>query len=251
MKGWVLNLPRRSFLVLMLAGSALITSASLQYFDPEQLPLFVIEKLPHVRFESLWLASLRTHVVSAALSLPLCLVLMTRTLQRRPAWHRWLGRATGLVVLGGLVPSGVVLALEAKGGAAGSAGFLLSAAIVAGAMALGVAAARRRDFATHRRAMRHVVAQMSVAVSSRALIIAFDVAGFDPNLAYLAALWGPVLASALAAELLSPDSALRSLFAQRTRVSTLRLSKGIRREISPLALPVRVRSVPVVSRLGR
>jgi hypothetical protein len=49
-------------------------------------------------------------------------------------------------------------------------------------MVQGVLAARRRDFASHERAMRHVVAQMSVAVSSRAMLLALDAIGFDPEL---------------------------------------------------------------------
>jgi hypothetical protein len=189
----------------MLVGSAVITATSFAYFDPETYPPFVIEKLP-VRFEELWLASLKVHVASALLSFPLCLALMTRTLQRRPRLHRWLGRLTGVAVLLALVPSGIVLAFDAKGGVIVTAGFLLSAAIVAASMVYGIRAARRRDPISHARAMRHVVAQMSVAVSSRALILALDATGTDPELSYVVALWGPVLASSLVAELLSRRS---------------------------------------------
>ncbi len=82
------------FLLIMLAGSALITAASLDYFDPRDAPPFVIEKLP-VRFEALWLASLQVHVVSAVLSFRSAWRYLTRTLQRRPLIHRWLGRLTG------------------------------------------------------------------------------------------------------------------------------------------------------------
>jgi hypothetical protein len=196
------ELPWRIFLVVMLAGSALITATSLAYFDFETLPPFVIEKLP-VRFESLWLASLRIHVASVSLAFPLCLLLMTRALQRRPAWHRWLGRFNGVLVLFALVPSGVVLAFDAKGGKFVTYGFLLSAAIVAWCMAQGILSARRRDFLSHRRAMRHVVAQMSVAVSSRAMIVGFDALGINPDVAYVVALWVPVLGSAAVAELIS------------------------------------------------
>jgi uncharacterized membrane protein len=228
----------------MLLGSALITAGSLAYFDFESLPPFVIEKLP-LRFEALWLASLRVHVASAALAFPLCLLLMTRALQRRPTWHRWLGRLTGVCVLVALVPSGVVLAFDAKGGTPVTAGFLLSAAIVAGGMAHGVQAARRRDFVAHRRAMRHVVGQMSVAVTSRALILGFDAWGIDPDVSYVVALWGPVLASAATAELLS----LRSVLSKRNPVHPV---QRIRREVSPLAVLVRLRAVVrPLARVGR
>jgi hypothetical protein len=237
-------LPRGLFLAVMLAGSALITASSLAYFDFETLPPFVIEKLP-VRFEALWLASLRIHVAAAALSFPLCLVLMTRWLQRRAGWHRWLGRITGTVVLFALVPSGVVLSFDAKGGTGVTAGFLLSAAIVAWGTVGGVQTARRRDFVAHRCAMRHVVAQMSVAVTSRALIIGLNELGFDPDVAYVVALWGPVLGSAAIAELVS----LPSIFSISNLVQ---FPRRILREASSLALPGRVRSVVrPVPRLGR
>src|SRR5258706_10312720 len=104
MRRLLASLPRWLFLALMLVGSALITASSLAYFDFESLPPFVIEKLP-VRFESLWLASLRVHVAAALLTFPLCLLLTTRALRRRVAWHRWLGRLTGALVLFALVPS--------------------------------------------------------------------------------------------------------------------------------------------------
>jgi hypothetical protein len=228
----------------MLAGSALITASSLAYFDFDTLPPFVVEKLP-VRFESLWLASLRIHVASASLSLPLCLVLMTRWLQRRPTWHRRLGRTAGMLVLFALVPSGIVLAFDAKGGTVVTLGFLLSAAIVAWSMLHGALAARRRDFVSHRRAMRHVVGQMSVAVTSRALILCLDAMGIDPDFSYMVALWGPVLASAAVVELAS----LRSTFFTRKLVQPI---GGMLREGSPFVLLVRARSVArPFARLGR
>jgi hypothetical protein len=106
-------------------------------------------------------------------------------------------------------------------------------------------AARRRDLVSHSRAMRHVVAQMSVAVVSRAMILGLDAAGIDPAVAYVAALWAPVLGCAAAAEFISSRSALST----RTPVQLL---ERIRREVSPLALVVRARSlVRPFARLGR
>lgn len=217
----------------MLAGWALITMASLAYFDFEELPPFVIEKLP-VRFETLWLWSLRIHVAAAITSLPLCTVLMTRVLQRKPIIHRWLGRIAGSIVIFALVPSGVVLAFDAKGGAVVTAGFLLSAALVAWFSVRGIAAARRRQLTAHARAMRHVFAQMSVAVTSRALLLILDRAHVDPDRAYVYALWIPVLLSAAIAELSSLN--VTSII-QRIR-------KVLRETLrpSPLAFVVRARA---------
>ncbi|MDQ2647018.1 MAG: DUF2306 domain-containing protein [Myxococcota bacterium] len=235
MPRFLLQLPRRLFLVVMLLGSVLITISSLSYFDFAARPFFMIEKMP-LRFEALWLASLRIHVATALVTFPLCLVLMTRWIQRRPTLHRWLGRSTGYAVLALLVPSGVVLAFDAKGGALSSLGFLLTGAIVAAAMVLGIGAARRRDFVAHRRAMNHVVAQMSVAVTSRAMILGLDRLGFEPGLAYVVSLWVPVLFSAFVAELVSGSVSL----------------KRIGNEISPFAFLARVRPpVRSVPRAGR
>jgi len=201
----------------------------------------MLEKMP-LRFEHLWLTSLRVHVTAALLSLPMCIVLMTRIIQRRPKIHRWLGRVAGLTLLFGLVPSGAVLAFDAKGGKFVTAGFLLSGAIVMWQTVSGVLAARRGDLRTHRHAMQHVFAQMSVAVTSRAMLIGFDFAGVDPDLAYVVALWVPVLGSALVVELISGSIGDRiSSFIERTR-----------REIVPLALGLRPRAlVRSANRIGR
>jgi hypothetical protein len=222
----------------MLAGSALITAYSLAYFDFETLPPFVIERMPE-RFGALWLDALRVHVATALVAFPLCLVLTTRALQRRAALHRWLGRLSGVLVLFALVPSGVVLAFHAKGGSVVTAGFLLTASIVAWAMTRGIASARRRDLVSHRRSMRHVVGQMSVAVVSRAMLLGFDSAGIDPDVAYVIALWVPVLASFAVVELVSG-------------ASVRQLVERIRRDFSLPALALRARSLarPVL-RLGR
>jgi hypothetical protein len=93
--------------------------------------------------------------------------------------------------------------------------------------------------------MRHVVGQMSVAVVSRAMLLGFDSVGVDPDLAYVIALWGPVLANVAVVELVSWRSS-------PSLPSVPQLVERIRRDFSPLALLVRVRSLarPVL-RLGR
>lgn len=227
----------------MLAGAALITVASLPYFDFETLPDFAIEKFP-LRFEALWLASLRVHVASALVTFPLCLSLMTRPLQRRPGWHRSVGRVAAFLILFGLVPSGVVLAFDAKGGRIVTLGFLLSGAIVAAGIVAGVRAARRRELVAHRNAMRHVVAQMSVAVTSRAMLMGFDALGMDPSTSYVIALWAPVLGSLALAELVNRHPWSSPHF-------VLAFSRS-RREVLPQPQMVRVHTaVRPLARLGR
>jgi hypothetical protein len=174
-------------------GALVIAWASRVYFASDELAPFVIEKLP-LPHEDLWMAALKTHVVAASFALPACLLLSWKRMLRHPRAHRWLGRATGAVILAALVPSGLYLSLYAKGGVASTVGFALSGLIVGVAMAWGIRRARARDYVGHRRCMLHVLAQLSVAVTSRTLLNLLDAVGIDPDPAYLLALWVPVLA---------------------------------------------------------
>jgi hypothetical protein len=213
------RLGRRLGSVAMLGlglGALIIGWASRVYFDGDELAPFVIEKLP-LPHEDLWLAALKVHVVAAAFALPACLLLSLNAMLRFPRAHRWLGRATGAVVLAALVPSGLYLSVYAKGGAPATVGFALSGLIVALATARGIGRARAKDHAGHRRCMLHVLAQLSVAVTSRALMQVLDVVGVDPEPAYLLALWAPVVASAGFVEVsLSRRPPQRSSHAEKT-----------------------------------
>jgi hypothetical protein len=191
------------FFVAMAVGSALVAWGSVSYFIEGDVHPFILEKEP-LPLESVWISALYVHVVAAAWSLPACLLLLSRRMLRyRPRLHRWLGRITGAVVLFALVPSGGWLALFAKGGIASTIGFLLSGAIVFAAMIIGIKTVRAGELVAHRRSMVHVAAQLSVAVTSRAMLVVFDRAGLDEEIAYLIALWVPVIGSAIAAELIA------------------------------------------------
>lgn len=193
---------RAAVLVALAAGSAVITTASLEYFGEELAP-FILEKLP-LPLEDVWIRALQLHVVAAAICLPACLLLsLSVVIRRTPRFHRWLGRVTGVLVLLALVPSGLYLSWFAKGGLLSTLGFALSGAIVAVAMVQGVRAARARRFLVHRRWVLHVLAQLSVAVTSRAMLFAFDAAAIDEHLAYLVSLWVPVVGSFGLVELLT------------------------------------------------
>lgn len=192
-------------LLVLAIGSAAITRASLVYFDADEYAPFVLEKLElPLPSEQRYLLALQTHVIAAAVALPACLALLSRTLLRRaPRVHRWLGRLTGGVTVLALAPSGFYLSLYAKGGLAGTLGFMLSGAIVVVAMVCAVREARARRFAAHRRFVLHVVAQMAVAVISRAMLVLAHVAGYDHEAAYLVSLWIPVVCCAAAVECLA------------------------------------------------
>lgn len=193
----------RPVVILALAlGSAAITASSLVYFDADEYAPFLLEKLElPVPNEARYILALQVHVIAAAFALPACLLLLSRTLMRRaPGVHRWLGRLTGSVAVLALAPSGLYLSLYAKGGLPGTLGFMLSGAIVVVAMVQGVRAARAGDHVEHRRFVLHVLAQMAVAVVSRAMLYVADAAAFDHETAYLVSLWLPVIGCAAVVE---------------------------------------------------
>jgi hypothetical protein len=197
--------------VLLLAlalGSAAITAGSLVYFQGDEYAPFVLEKLPLAR-EELFVSALQVHVLAAAFALPGCLLLVSRTVLRRaPRLHRWLGRLVGVAVVFALAPSGFYLSLFAKGGLASTLGFVATGGVMLVGMVQGVRTARAKRFVEHRRWVWHVLAQMSVAVTSRALLFAFDAAGVAEESAYLVSLWLPVIGSALAVELITRTTPL-------------------------------------------
>src|SRR4029453_8679777 len=118
-------------------GSLAITLSSIVYFHFDELAPFVIEKLP-LPLEDLYLFVLRLHVIAAALSLPGCLILSSKfILTRFSKFHRWCGRLVGSLIMGALTPSGFYLAFFARGGWAGTAGFLLSGGLVLVGLGLG------------------------------------------------------------------------------------------------------------------
>jgi hypothetical protein len=197
----------------MLAGAAVIGVNSLDYFFGDVIHPFIDERLP-LPAEGLWLGALYVHVGCAVLSLPGCLVLLShRVLHTARSVHRWLGRLVFLLIVGGVVPTGTYLSFFAKGGWPTTLGFLVSAAITFAAMSRALGAARRRAFATHRRFVFHVAAQLSVAVSSRAMLVGLDALGIEPTAAYITALWVAVVLSAAVAEWVSRSS----FFVERSR----------------------------------
>ncbi|MBL7685657.1 MAG: DUF2306 domain-containing protein [Deltaproteobacteria bacterium] len=174
-------------------GSILITLSSWVYFDFNERAPFLIEKLP-LSFESLYIFALRIHVLAAALSLPGCLLLTSKSLLKRyPRFHRHFGRMVGFCILIALAPSGFYLALFARGGFAGTFGFWLSGGIVVWAMLRAIHEARAKRYARHRVFTFHVLGQLGVAVLSRAILVAFDSYPLNPDLIYLISLWIPVV----------------------------------------------------------
>jgi uncharacterized membrane protein len=203
LKRWGAVLGRFGFFALMGVGLWLMLSASVSYWQLGDTHPFYLEKLPLAR-PRLWLTALYAHVPSALFSLPACLLLLVGRVRRRwPRFHRWLGRVTGGLILCVVVPSGMYLALFAQGGLPSTLGFWLTGVITFVAMFKSIERARAKDMKAHRRFSSHVVAQLTVAVLSRFLLAYAESLGLYSEWVYIAALWLPVLACALVAELVA------------------------------------------------
>jgi hypothetical protein len=200
---WGTGFLRLAFFSLMGLGTWLLFEASASYVELGQEHPFFLEKLPLAR-PQLWLTALYVHVPAALFSLPACLVLLSKGVRKRlPRAHRWLGRVTGAAVLLAVVPSGLYLAFFAQGGLITTLGFWLTGVIAFVAMVKSIAAARARDFKAHRRFSTHVAAQLSVAVFSRVLLVGAEQIELYSEWVYIVALWFPVIACAVVAELLT------------------------------------------------
>ncbi len=135
-------------------------------------------------------AALYAHVFGAVFAMALGPLQFVRGLRaRRPALHRWTGRLyLGAGVLAGGL-SGLVLALNAHGGAAGRAGFtaLALAWLFTGLRAF--LAIRSGEVAAHRRWMVRNFALTLAAVTLRLLVPAAVIAGLPFAPAYAAIAW--------------------------------------------------------------
>lgn len=198
---------RTAWLSSLALGAAAIADGARAYVTDGDAHPFILERLP-LPHEALWITALHVHVAAACVALPACLALSSRALLRAaPRLHRGLGRVVGALVLLALVPSGLWLAPFAKGGLVAAAGFVASALITAAAMIAAIRDARAGRVADHRRAALHVLGQLSVAVTSRALLVVADALELPEVPAYVFALWAPVLLTALVVEHLAPRRA--------------------------------------------
>jgi hypothetical protein len=119
---------------------------------------------------------------------------------RRPALHRWMGRAcAGAIVLSGL--GGLVMAFGTTAGPVAALGFGVLAVIWLGCLGMGVAHAIGGRIALHRRWMIRTAAMTFAAVTLRVQIpLALNVLGLPFEDAYPAIAWAAWVPNLLIAE---------------------------------------------------
>lgn len=108
---------------------------------------------------------------------------------RWPGVHRALGRLYGLAILIGALGS-LALVPAFTGSSFAAAGFVALALLWLATTALGIRAARARDFVRHRRWMLRSVALTFAAVTLRVMMAPLMAAGWSVNETYQVTAWG-------------------------------------------------------------
>jgi hypothetical protein len=141
-------------------------------------------------FHGLYAAAFYVHVVTGPVTIVLAALLMwSRGRTGYRSLHRWAGRAQAVLVLGALVPSGLVMARHAFAGPIAAVGFTALSLITATCMAATVYYAITRRFLLHQRwATRCFLALISPLIL-RVVAGGLIVTHLDTPLAYCLNAW--------------------------------------------------------------
>ena len=188
-----MNLLRRALLFVVclvcFAGAAIIAWQSLGYFtDPAGMP-FLRERSTATMGRH-WAPTVAAHAAGGVLCFAALLPQFSRRVLRRlPSLHRAAGTIYVAAVLWVLCPTGFVLACQAKGGAAGRAGFLILGILTFVSTLAGWLAMRRGDVPGHVRWMIRSSAWVATAVTFRLLHLLLWQCGLEATLNYVVSLW--------------------------------------------------------------
>jgi hypothetical protein len=186
--------------ILTVAACSAILLSNTVYFDGGPPPHFLLEKGDRAR-DPWWLAAFYFHVLGASICLaagtPLMFPQWTRLY---PAWHRRLGYVYLNAVLWVAAPSGLALALAAKGGLWGTTGFTLAGALWWQTTWSGYRAIGRGDIIAHVRAMVRSYSWALSAPAFRAIQAVLFLFGLDDAPNYIISLWLSIAASVWLAE---------------------------------------------------
>jgi hypothetical protein len=179
---------------------ALVLLSNAIYLDGGTTPRFLLEK-GHWARNPLWLAAFYFHVAGASVCLAAGTPLMFPSWTRKhPKWHRWLGYVYLNAVLWMASPSGIALALTAKGGLLGTTGFVLAGGLWWCTTWYGYRAIRRGDVPGHIRAMVRSYSWALSAPVFRVFQLMLFLLGLEDGTNYIVSLWLSIAASVWLAE---------------------------------------------------
>jgi uncharacterized membrane protein len=183
-----------------LALSGLIVINTVPYYSLGEDFDFLLEKGSLAR-DPIWRAAFFHHITGSLACLIVGPVLLSRrALRASVALHRWLGWTYVLAVLCVAAPSGLYLAVFAKGGLLGQTGFVVAGLAWFAATWLGLRAIQQRRLATHLTWMVRSYALAWSAISFRMIQVALYALGVGADTNYVASLWLSLVISVLLGE---------------------------------------------------
>ena len=187
------------WVVVSIWGSFIIAWNSTIYFQSEVTPVFLLEKGSLVD-SSLWLTSLKFHIVAACSTLLLGTAILLDSKLRFKRLHVIFGNLYVCLTLWIVVPTGLILAPVAKGGWVSAIGFALTGAALWWATWSGYQAIRRRQINSHIAWMVRSYSLSLSAVFFRIIQLGLVALGFGNSTAYVAAVWLSLVTSIVVAE---------------------------------------------------
>jgi hypothetical protein len=182
------------------AACGLILLNNTIYFQGGVSSRFLLEKGELTR-SSWWIVAFYFHVVGASICLvagtPLMFADWTRS---HPVWHRLLGYVYLNAVLWMAAPSGIALAITAKGGLWGTIGFAVAGTFWWGTTWSGYRAIRRGESTSHICAMIRSYSWALSAPVFRAIQAVLTLLGLEDTSNYIVSLWLSIAASIWLAE---------------------------------------------------
>lgn len=192
---------RGSAVLAILAASLLLILQTARYLTFDFHYAFLLER-PLLTGQRLWSTCFYVHVAGGILCLSTAPILLWNGLrQGSRGLHRRVGRLHAVAALGWTAPTGLYLALFAKGGLLGQLGFGLLGAWFTATSLLGIVAIRRGDLASHTVWMVRSYALILSAVWFRLFYHGLHVLGVDASVGYVLATWASLALAILSGEL--------------------------------------------------
>ena len=179
--------------------SLVIIFNSRLYFNHGLTPVFLLEKGSLVD-NALWYTSFRFHVVSSCACLLTGAAIMLDSKLRFRQLHTILGNLYVCLVLWIAVPTGLIMAPFAKGGALSATGFFVTGLYMWWATWQGYQAIRAGKIVAHVRWMLRSFALVLSAIFFRIIQIVLVFVETPTLTAYIASVWLSLIASILVAE---------------------------------------------------
>lgn len=188
------------FWSVLWVGTGLIVWNSLDYFLPNGMHSFMFERM-ELTMQDWWRYTLYAHVIGGVLCIVSSLLQYSKWLLKRASvLHKYLGHVYALSIVTIVFPTGVALAMVAKGGTSGMVGFLILSVGTLGTLLLGMRAIFKRDIKAHQAWITRSFALITSAITFRTLQVVLGTFTSNPEVIYQCSLWLSIGINILLAE---------------------------------------------------